>query len=145
MAGCRKKKTAARLGDSIKCGEKWHSFIYSCFIYSGMNSPMSEFCTQWSKNLTMLKKLIFFLFFHLLYVGVHRLSVPQCVPGVPRSDSVCSLAGGSLWRLWLVSKETGEFTPPTPPPRHHTHITFALTGCITTSFHISTYLSCFEN
>lgn len=48
--------------------------------------------------------------FSLLFVFVHRLGVPQCVPGLSRSDSVCCVAGGSLWRLRLVSTQAGEFT-----------------------------------
>ena len=42
-------------------------------------------------------------------VCVPRLSNPQRVPGVSSSDSVCCLAGGSVWRLWLVSTQAGEF------------------------------------
>lgn len=45
-------------------------------------------------------------FFSVLCVC--RLSVPQRVPGLSRCDSVCCLAGGSLWRLWLVSTQAGE-------------------------------------
>lgn len=49
-----------------------------------------------------------------LFVFVHRLGVPQCVPALSGSDSVCCVAGGSLWRLWLVSTQAGESTN-TPP------------------------------
>ena len=37
-----------------------------------------------------------------------RLGVSQCVPGVCCICSMCRLAGGSMWRLHLVSKETGK-------------------------------------
>lgn len=50
------------------------------------------------------------LFCSLLFVFVRRLGVPQCVPGLSRSDSVYCVAGGSLWRLRLVSTQAGEFT-----------------------------------
>lgn len=48
-------------------------------------------------------------FFFCLPLCVCRLGVPQCFPGLPCGDSVCSLAGGSLWRLWMVSTQAGEF------------------------------------
>ncbi|CAL8294430.1 unnamed protein product [Boreogadus saida] len=34
-----------------------------------------------------------------------RLSDPQCVPGLSSGYGVRCLAGGSLWRLWLVSAQ----------------------------------------
>lgn len=43
-------------------------------------------------------------------VFVRRLGVPQRVPGLSGSDGVRRLAGGSLWRLWLVSTQAGEST-----------------------------------
>lgn len=44
------------------------------------------------------------------FVFVRRLGVPQRVPGLSGSDGVRCLAGGSLWRLWLVSTQAGEST-----------------------------------
>lgn len=43
-------------------------------------------------------------------VFVRRLGVPQRVPGLSGSDGVRCLAGGSLWRLRLVSTQAGEST-----------------------------------
>lgn len=71
---------------------------------------------QRTMNIFVITRHSFFFSFSLSLLScwrrfcLRRLGVPQCVPALPRSDSVCCLAGGSLWRLWMVSTQAGEFT-----------------------------------
>lgn len=98
---------------------------FDYMIYLDMRLALSQeshvFFSMYAKN-HYSHFLSFCLPVHVCACCVYRLSVPQCVPGLPRSDSVCSLAGSSLWRLWLVSTQAGEFTHTHVHTLTHTHM-----------------------